>query len=89
MPKNRYTVFSVSNTISQAGSCMPYKLHVPKAFEHFHHTERIAATRAKNNQKTLVKKRGKGNKCLSRPRQCLLDATLIRRQLRYFSGSFI
>lgn len=41
MLKNQYTVFFVSNTISQAGSCILYKLHIPNAFEHLHHIEHI------------------------------------------------
>lgn len=75
MLKNQYTVFSVSNSISQVGSCILYKLHTPNAFEHFHHTEHIAATLTcgkKKNQKTLVKKLGTDKKRLNRPRQCLL-----------------
>lgn len=55
MPKNQYTVFSVSNSISQVGSYILYKLHTPNAFEHFHHTEHIAATLTCGKKKIIKK----------------------------------
>lgn len=74
MPKNQYTVFSVSNSISQVGSCILYKLHTPSAFEHFHHTEHIAATltcRKKKKSKNSRKEAGNRQKALKQTQTML------------------